>query len=151
MKILMVCLGNICRSPLAKGILLHKVSLKGLSWEVDSAGTGSYHIGAPPHSESINVAREKSIDISHFTARQVTKQDLNYYDLILVMDSSNYQDVYRLCENNSQMDKIKLIRNYVNPGRNQAVPDPYHNGRFREVYNILDEATEALIRELSNA
>jgi protein-tyrosine phosphatase len=96
MKILMVCLGNICRSPLAEGILQHKANAAALNWQVDSAGTAGYHVGNPPHHLSQKVAKHNGIDISHQQCKQFVQEDMLNYDRIYVMDSSNYNDVKRL-------------------------------------------------------
>jgi len=145
MKILMVCLGNICRSPLAQGILENKIKEHNLSWEVDSAGTSAYHIGDHPDQRSIDKAHEHHIDITNQRARQFVKDDLDEFDLILVMDSSNYQSARSLCTDKIHEDKIKLILNYVYPEQNMAVPDPYYDGSFSRVYELLDQAVDALI------
>jgi len=145
MKILMVCLGNICRSPLAQGILEHKVSQRKLGWEIDSAGTSAYHIGNPPDLRSIKIASDHNIDISSQQARQIISKDLEVYDHILVMDSTNYQNVKALISDESQAGKINHILNYVYPEQNRAVPDPYYDGSFAEVYELLDAATDAFI------
>lgn len=145
MKILMVCLGNICRSPLAQGILEQKVKARGLDWEVDSAGTGRYHVGHGPDQRSIEKAMEYGINISHQKSRQIELADLDRFDLILTMDTSNYQNVKALAKDKSQQDKIKLILNYVYPERNMVVPDPYYDGGFQKVYDLLDEAMDKLI------
>lgn len=141
----MVCLGNICRSPLAQGILEKKIEEHNLSWEVDSAGTSAYHIGEKPDIRSISKAKEHHIDISSQRARQFVASDLEDYDLILVMDSSNYQNARALCSDKKQEDKIKLILNYVYPEQNMAVPDPYYDGSFDRVYDLLDKAIDTVI------
>jgi protein-tyrosine phosphatase len=140
----MVCLGNICRSPLAQGILEHKVKIHGLVWEVDSAGTSAYHIGDRPDQRSISKAKEYHIDLSTQRARQLLKQDLEDYDIILAMDASNYRDIISLSEKKHR-DKIKLVLNYVYPGQNRQVPDPYYTGSFQEVYDLLDQAMDRMI------
>lgn len=147
MKILMVCLGNICRSPLAEGILKNKIQEKGLDWLVDSAGTGSWHIGELPDNRSIAVARRFGIDITDQRARQFRPNDLIDFDMVLAMDSSNYQDIIRSAQNDQQKNKVALIMNFVNEGSNQAVPDPYwdDNG-FEKVYQMLDEACERFVQ-----
>ncbi|MCU0346272.1 MAG: low molecular weight phosphotyrosine protein phosphatase [Saprospiraceae bacterium] len=149
MKILMVCLGNICRSPLAEGILQHKIEQHGLDWQVDSAGTGAWHTGQQPDSRSIATARKYSIDISRQRARQLKPHDLDRFDLVLAMDSQNYRDILHLATTKEQQEKVKLIMNYVTPGRNQAVPDPYwdDNG-FEQVYSMLEQACDQLIAQL---
>ena len=151
MKVLMVCLGNICRSPLAEGILQHKIESRSLPWEVDSAGTGSWHTGQQPDARSIATARKHGIDITRQRARQIKNWDLSQYDLILTMDSQNYQDVMRLAIGEQQQEKIRLIMNYAFPGQNRSVPDPYWNDDgFEQVFEMLDQACEALIREHGN-
>jgi protein-tyrosine phosphatase len=147
MKFLMVCLGNICRSPLAEGILKEKAKQEGLNWEVDSSGTSSYHNGALPDTRSIAVAKEYGLDITDQQSRKLTAQDLDNFDVIYVMDSSNYNDVISLCENATQKSKVQLIMNMVMPGCNVAVPDPYWGDQgFRNVYLMLEEACEAIVK-----
>lgn len=145
MKILAVCLGNICRSPLVHGLLEHKVREQKLDWEIDSAGTSGYHNGAQPHVESTAIAAVHGLDITNQRSRKLSHADLEYYDLILVMDSANYQHVMQMATSDLQVSKIKLILNYVNPGRNEAVPDPYYAGGFDKVYEMLDHATDQVI------
>ena len=148
MKILMVCLGNICRSPLAHGIMQSIIDTNNLAWEVDSCGTGSWHAGESPDRRSIAVARNHDIDISDQRARQITNSDLEEFDLILTMDSSNYRDVISMTNNDKVKDKIHLIMNYVFEGENRAVPDPYYgNDGFENVYWMLEEACEAIIQK----
>jgi protein-tyrosine phosphatase len=125
MKILMVCLGNICRSPLAEGIMKTKIQEAGLDWKVDSAGTGSWHVGKLPDSRSIDVAKKHDLDITDQRAKQFQSYDLDNYDLVFAMDASNYQDINRLAKNDSQKNKVHLIMNMASPGMNQGVPDPY--------------------------
>ena len=118
----MVCLGNICRSPLAEGIMRQKIEDHNLDWVVDSSGTGNWHVGKAPDSRSIAVADKYGIDISRQRARQFKGHDLDQYDLILTMDSSNYRNVLRLSSNKNHEKKVKLIMNFVQPGYNQSVP-----------------------------
>jgi len=142
----MVCLGNICRSPLAEGILQHKIQERQLGWEVDSAGTGNWHIGEPPDPRSIQIAQHYSIDITNQRARQFERQDFERYDLILAMDLSNYNNILRLADSKEAEEKVQLIMNYVDPKRNQSVPDPYWNDDgFEQVFKMLEEACEQLI------
>ncbi len=150
MKILMVCLGNICRSPLAEGILHHKVKEAGLDWEVDSAGTGSWHVGNLPDPRSQQVAAKYGIDITGQRARQFVANDLEEFDLIFAMDSANYQNICRLSSSDAQKEKVEMIMNLVQPNFNQSVPDPYwdDNG-FEQVYQMLDEACDRLIEKYS--
>lgn len=147
MKILMVCLGNICRSPLAEGIMAYKISKNGLSWNVDSAGTGAWHVGELPDHRSISTARHHGIDISRQRARQFRPVDLDTFDLVLAMDSSNYNDILRHADTGEKREKVKLIMNFVHPGRNLSVPDPYWNDDgFEAVYGMLDQACDNIIQ-----
>ncbi|MFK7980185.1 MAG: low molecular weight protein-tyrosine-phosphatase, partial [Saprospiraceae bacterium] len=130
MKILMVCLGNICRSPLAEGILLTKIKERNLPWEVDSAGTSGWHQGELPDRRSIAVAKAHNIDLTYQRSRQFIKADFEQFDLILAMDSSNYSNILRLATTEMQKSKVKLILNYAYPNENRAVPDPYYEGGF---------------------
>lgn len=148
MKILMVCLGNICRSPLAEGILKAKTKERGLDWEVDSAGTGGWHTGERPDSRSIRVGRRYGIDIADQRARKFRAADLDHFDLILAMDASNRSDILSLAETEAQQRKVEMIMNFLNPLSDQDVPDPYwdDNG-FEAVFQMLDAACEALIEK----
>lgn len=150
MKILFVCLGNICRSPIAQGLLETKLKQKNLSWMVDSAGTSGWHDGEPPDDRAIAVSQKFGVDISHQISRKITNDDLNTFDKVIVMDSSNYQDVLKLCKNNVQKSKVALMMNFVYPNKNLAVPDPYYDNKFQEVFELLDEAIEAMISHLQD-
>ena len=150
MKILMVCLGNICRSPLAEGILRKKIEERGLDWQVDSAGTGSWHIGEQPDPRSVLTARKHGIDITGQRARQLRPDDLDRFDLILAMDQSNYRDILRFAASDEQKEKVHLIMNFHRPGTNEAVPDPYwDDDGFEKVYEMLDAACDKLIEHYS--
>lgn len=140
----MVCLGNICRSPLAHGIMEAKIEKEGLHWEVDSAGTSSFHSGSAPDPRSVEEAAKHDLDISNQQSRQIVHADLQYYDLILAMDTSNYNNVRNLASDKLELDKIKLILNYVTPGHNRSVPDPYYEGGFSKVYDMLEEAIDRI-------
>lgn len=147
MRILMVCLGNICRSPLAEGILQEKIRRHGLDWSVDSAGTGHWHVGDRPDLRSIAVARSHGIDISGQRGRQFRPEDFGRFDHILVMDTQNRRDVLRLAQNESQQEKVSLILDYTQPGQDESVPDPYYDDDgFEAVFQMLDAACEAFIR-----
>jgi len=145
MKILMVCLGNICRSPLAQGILEKKLKEHKLAWLVDSAGTASYHVGELPDHRSIEKAAQYEIDITNQRSRKVIKEDFDEFDLILAMDASNYNDLKKLNSDPKHEDKIKMILNYSYPDQNRQVPDPYYNDGFENVYQLLDEACDKLL------
>ena len=146
MKVLMVCLGNICRSPLAEGILKEKIKHHGLAWEVDSAGTGNWHIGELPDPRSIKTAQKHGIDITDQRARQLKPRDLDNYDLIFAMDKSNHQNILKLTNKEEHKDKVKLIMNMAITDSNQNVPDPYWNDDgFEQVFAMLDRACEGIV------
>lgn len=140
-KILMVCLGNICRSPLAEGILQSKLNR---AYTVDSAGTGDWHEGEMPDNRSVTVAKNHGIDISNQRARQIRMSDFDEFDLILAMDTSNYNNLLNLTKTKEHRMKIRMITN-------SNVPDPYYGdlADFENVYQILDKATDELITELN--
>ncbi|MCZ4320211.1 low molecular weight phosphotyrosine protein phosphatase [Aequorivita viscosa] len=143
-KILMVCLGNICRSPLAEGILKSKVDSSKVY--VDSAGTGHWHVGDEPDKRSIAVGRKYNIDITQQRGRQFSTSDFENFDEIYVMDNSNKENVLALAENDSHKEKVKLILDEIFPNENVDVPDPYFGGDagFENVYKMLDEACEQI-------
>ncbi len=145
MKVLMVCLGNICRSPLAEGILRQKIEEKGLSWSVDSAGTSGWHNGELPDSRSIDVARLHSVDITDQRSRKFVVSDFEEFDLIVAMDSSNYSNIIQMAKSEDEKSKVKLLLNFSNPGENQAVPDPYYSGGFEYVYTLIETAIDDMI------
>lgn len=149
MRILMVCLGNICRSPLAEGILQHKANARGLGWDVHSAGTGNWHVGEPPHELSQKVARINGIDISQQRARQFRKEDFGEYDFIYVMDSSNYSDVKRMAGAAFEETKIDLLLNELYAGQNRGVPDPWYGEEdgYHQVFELIDKACETIIEK----
>ena len=148
MKILMVCLGNICRSPLAEGIL----SLKGkhLNLEVDSAGTAAYHIGKQPDIRSIEVANKYTIDLNQQRARQFSRADFDKFDIIYAMDTNNYAHLISLASTKTERNKIRMILNEINPKAYQSVPDPYYGGEngFQDIYNMLDKACDKIIQNI---
>lgn len=144
----MVCLGNICRSPLAQGIAERIAKEKNLQWEVDSAGTSAWHLGEAPDHRSIQIAKTKGIDISDQCARQIGPDDIKKYDLILAMDSENYNNIKQLIRDEEDEKKLRLIMDYVYPGRNMAVPDPYFDGNFERVYELLYKALDKISEEL---
>ncbi len=149
MKILFVCLGNICRSPLAEGIMRHKAEQLALDIEVDSAGTSNYHIGQSPDPRGISVAFTNGIDISHQKARQFELEDFDKFDYIIAMDKSNYSELMNLVGNSKNSKKIKLYMNLASPGKNIDVPDPYYDGRFAEVFDLLYDASDKIIEKLT--
>ena len=135
-KILAVCLGNICRSPIAHGLINHHASRLNLNIEVDSAGTIDYHSGNPPDRRSIEIMKENDIDISNQRSRVFCRNDFEIYDLILAMDKQNLIDLRSLASNDNEMSKIKLVL------ENDDVPDPYYGGEegFENVFKLLDQA-----------
>jgi protein-tyrosine phosphatase len=148
-KILMVCLGNICRSPLAEGIL--KSKLNSDFYIVDSAGTSAYHIGELPDHRSIAIAKKNGIDISNQRARKFIANDFNEFDLIYAMDIENYHNICSLSTNKSNLLKVKLILNEINPLKDLSIPDPYYGGDFgfENVYKMLDKACSIITKNIS--
>ncbi|WP_109699911.1 low molecular weight protein-tyrosine-phosphatase [Chitinophaga deserti] len=141
MKILMVCLGNLCRSPLAEGILRHLSSQKGLNWQIDSAGTGNWHVGHPPDRRSIAVAKKHGIDISGLRGRQFSTADFDQFDRIFVMDLDNYRDVLQKARSEADRLKVQLLLNDQQP-----VPDPwYDDALFEPVFKLIQGACERII------
>lgn len=127
-----------------------KIAERGFPWQVDSAGTGSWHTGERPDSRSIGTARRKGIDITDQRARQLIPADLDRFDLVLAMDSSNFRDISNMAISEGQKEKIHLIMNFLYPGHNQNVPDPYwdDNG-FDKVFEMLEAACEKIIEAYS--
>ena len=149
-KILMVCLGNICRSPLAEGILKSKVNSDRVF--VDSAGTGGWHIGALPDARSIEVAINNDIDITDQRGRKFTISDFDDFDIIYVMDRSNYENVISLSRNQSDKQKVKMIRDEILSTQGSDVPDPYFGGEggFDLVYQMIDEVCDIIAKKLND-
>ena len=151
MKILMVCLGNICRSPLAEGILRKKLNEAGLKHiTVDSAGTSGHHAGENPDPRSIRNAKKNGVDISGIVSRKFSVEDFDRFDRIYVMDHSNYNNVLSLARNKADEQKVELLLNVLHPGKNKAVPDPWYGGDegFQEVFELVDKACDALVEQL---
>ena len=144
MKILMVCLGNICRSPLAEGILRKKT--RNTNIIVDSAGTAGYHVGKAPDKRSIEIAAKHNISLKNQKARQFKQIDFKSFNIIYAMDKNNYNHLISLAENTEDRQKINMILNEINPGLYESVPDPYYAGNdgFQKVYNMLDKACEKI-------
>lgn len=149
-KVLMVCLGNICRSPLAEGILQSK--LPSDKFMVDSAGTGGWHAGELPDKRSIATARDRGLDITYQRARQFKVNDFTEFDHIFVMDTSNLKDVLKLAPNDMAKTKVSLMMDALHPGESINVPDPYYGGPegFDNVYDMLDEACQIVANKLIN-
>ncbi|MCT1525916.1 low molecular weight protein-tyrosine-phosphatase [Sphingobacterium hotanense] len=144
MKILMVCLGNICRSPLAHGIMAHMVREAGLNWEIDSAGTGDWHVGHAPDHRSIAVAKTNGIDISEQRAQFFVPDLFGKYDRIFVMDRNNYKDVLALSTSEEHRGKVSLFLD------DDIVPDPYYDSdQFEPVFRMIEARCRILIDELN--
>lgn len=147
----MVCLGNICRSPLAEGILQNKLKEKYLNIQVESAGTENYHVGQNPDNRAIAIGKKYGIDISKHIGTQFKPNLYDKYDIIYVMDSTIYNEIISQARNNEDKKKVEYILNVVEKGKNKPVPDPYYGGNegFELVYKLLDEACEIIVEYLS--
>lgn len=146
----MVCLGNICRSPLAEGILKHKVRQNGLDIHVASSGTAAYHIGESADARMIATAHRHGVDLTGHRGSQFKEKDFDKYDKIFVMDSSNYRNVIRLARNENDRAKVQLIMDVLDPETGYDVPDPYYGGDdgFELVYNMLDQACDRIVDDI---
>jgi len=151
MKILMVCLGNICRSPLAEGILQKKAADAGLAWSVESAGTESYHVGQPPHSLSQKVARINGIEICNQRARRFVAEDFDNYDKIYALANDVLDEIRHIAGKKFEPEKADLLLNELFPGKDMDVPDPWYGPEpgYHEVYKLLDEACDAVVKKYS--
>ncbi|MDX1684546.1 MAG: low molecular weight protein-tyrosine-phosphatase [Saprospiraceae bacterium] len=147
--IIMVCLGNICRSPLAEGILRRKADARGLNISVDSAGTSDWHEGEPPDPRSVEIARKKGLDISGQRSRPFSTEDFEKFDLILCMDKENLQNVLSLTDKDAHRTKVELMLAYLEEDDLNEVPDPYWGGGFDHVFELLDRACSNLCDELA--
>ena len=147
--VLMVCLGNICRSPLAEGIfqhLLHATSLAS-KYRVDSAGTGGWHVGESPHTGSLDIAQRHGIDISTQRSRKVTANELDQWDWIIAMDASNLKNLLSM---GAPKDRTRLLLGFIPPGFDRDVPDPYYDGGFDRVFDLVQQGCEHLLEFLEN-
>lgn len=147
--VLMVCLGNICRSPLAEGILKHKFNQHGIPLHVESAGTAAYHVGERPDHRSQEIARKNGIEIGDQRARRFTAVDFDRFDRIYAMDRSNLRDILSQARNADDRKKVGMILNHIYPGENRQVPDPYYGGKdgFQKVFEMLDAACDEIVLE----
>lgn len=149
MKILMVCLGNICRSPLAEGILQHKAKSAGLNWTVESAGTNGFHVGEAPHRLSQKVARLNGIDICNQRARQFVAADLERYDKIYAMAGDVIDEMKTIAGWKWDAARVELLMNELHPGKNEPVPDPWYGPEpgYHHVYELINDACETIIEK----
>ena len=147
----MVCLGNICRSPLAEGILKHKAAAAGLNWTIDSAGTNGYHIGEAPHQLSQKVARMNGIDICDQRARRFSAADFDHYDKIYALADDVMQEMRRIARQKFDPAKAELLMNELYPGKNMDVPDPWYGPEpgYHDVYKMIDKVCERIIEKYS--
>jgi len=148
-NVLMVCLGNICRSPLAEGLFRSHVVARGLDadYHIDSCGTGGWHVGQPPHDGSIDIAQQNGLDISEQRSRQVHPGELEQWDWIIAMDASNHKNLLRL---GADPAKTHLLLGFIPPGYKRDVPDPYYEGGFDRVYDLVDEGCRCLLDFIEN-
>lgn len=153
MKILMVCLGNICRSPLAEGILKDKAKAAGLQWVVESAGTNGYHIGEAPHHLSQKVALLNGVDICNQRARRFVKEDMDRYDIIYAMADDVLRDMKRIARDKWDSNKAILFLNELYPGKNASVPDPWYGTEpdFHDVYKTINEVCDRIVEKYAPA
>jgi protein-tyrosine phosphatase len=148
MRVLMVCLGNICRSPMADGWLRHKAKIYDIDVLVDSAGTAGFHVGEKADTRMRKWSKEYGVDIEDLRARQFTQEDFDRFDIIFAMDQSNQKNILRLARNEADKAKVHLYLNELHPGKNEEVPDPYYGGEtdFKHVIELLDVTTEAFLK-----
>ncbi len=151
-KVLFVCMGNICRSPVAEGVFRQLLENVGLAKQVyvDSAGTHSYHVGAPPDSRSQATALRRGVDLRSLRARKVTAADLTEFDYVLAMDQENYQELLRLCPQPALQPRIRLLLSFAPSAPEQEVPDPYYGGPhgFERVMDLIEEGARGLLTEI---
>ena len=149
MKILFVCLGNICRSPIAEGVLTELAKQHHLSWQIASAGTESFHIGEQPHRYSQQVCKENSIDISHQRAAQFSKEDLQQYDLIYTMSTDVYNILKKICGSSFDSNKVRLFLEELYPSQNLSIKDPWY-GELEGYYEVYEEIRKGCLAIIEN-
>lgn len=149
MKVLMVCLGNICRSPIAEGVLQHKADAAGLHWQVDSAGTNGYHVDEPPHRLSQKVAKMNGVDISNQRSQKFSGSDFEKYDKIYAMAGDVIDEMKWIAGNQFDASKVELLMNELHPGKNEDIPDPWYGTEpgYHRTYDMIDKATDKIIEK----
>jgi protein-tyrosine phosphatase len=152
MKILMVCLGNICRSPIAEGLLQQKAQNAGLQWQIDSCGTETFHVGENPDKRGIEVCKERGLNITHHVARRLTMHDFEEFDIIYALATDVYREIKKISTSPTQMEKVRLLLDEVYPNQKQSVKDPWYGNKqdFVDVYEQLDWVCEAIITNQSS-
>ncbi|MCG2616364.1 low molecular weight phosphotyrosine protein phosphatase [Terrimonas sp. NA20] len=152
MKILMVCLGNICRSPLAEGILQDKAFKAGLNWSVESAGTNGYHNGEAPHHLSQKVAKLNGLDICSQRSRKLTPDDFDVYDRIYALAGDVKSEIRRIARGKYDASKVELLMNELHPGSDMDVPDPWYGTEpgYHDVYKMIADACDVIIEKYAN-
>jgi protein-tyrosine phosphatase len=149
MKILFVCLGNICRSPIADGVMRNLVTKHKLNWQIDSAGTANYHVGEVPDKRAQKISKKFGVDISDLRGRQFVQSDFDDFDYIFAMDASNYQNILKLARNQEDINKVELFLNRLEPGMNRGVQDPwYDDALFEPVYKEIEQTCKLIIKDL---
>ena len=152
MNLLFVCLGNICRSPLADGIMRDLVKKNNLNWKVDSAGTANYHVGEHPDKRAQKVAKKFGVDISNLTARQFSVKDFDDFDIIFAMDAQNYQDIIKLARDEKDKSKVELFLNRLEPGMNRGVRDPwFDDALFEPVFKEIEATCLKISTEVASS
>jgi protein-tyrosine phosphatase len=151
MRILFVCLGNVCRSPLAEGILKDKLEKNNISAKVESAGFESYHINEHPDKRAIKVAKKNGIDITDYSCRLFTTEDFDRFDRIYVMEAANFRDVKYFARNDDDLNKVRFLMSVIS-GKNEPIPDPYFGDEegFDKTFEMLDKACEKIVEKLKN-
>ena len=152
MNLLFVCLGNICRSPLADGIMRDLVKKNNLNWKVDSAGTANYHVGEHPDKRAQKIAKKFGVDISELVGRQFIVEDFDEFDYIFAMDAQNYQDIMKLARNENDKAKVELFLNRLEPGMNRGVRDPwFDDALFEPVFKEIEKTCNLIVKEVASS
>jgi protein-tyrosine phosphatase len=148
MQIMFVCLGNICRSQMAEGIASIKVAEMKLNWDFESSGTGAWHVGEKPDRRAMKTTAGHGIDISNQRAQQFRQQDFDNFDWIVPMDTSNHRDILNMARDETDKSKVRMMVDFLYPGENISIPDPYYNDGFEDVFALLVRSIDQMIEEL---